>query len=176
MCGSTCFRRLTAHHQEHTTALGASGLTVGEKRLERCWSWPGRFSHNSLSLHILLNKMAAIALCTTNNAPAASVQRLNQRLLVQLYAPDDGRGDARNMLSHTYTSSNKLVKLLHLDCWFIWNRMMMHGIANVKSLYMFRTVFPSIVRSSRLYIQHQVYVIQVIWLLASGHEMESRAR
>ena len=40
------------------------------------------------------------------------------------------------------------------------------------SRYMFRTVFPSIVRSSRLYIQHQVYVIQVPWLLASGHEME----
>jgi len=38
---------------------------------------------------------------TTNNAPAASLQRLNQRFLVQLYAPDDGRGDARNMLSHT---------------------------------------------------------------------------
>jgi len=38
---------------------------------------------------------------TTNNAPATSLQRLNQRLLVQLYAPDDGRGDARNMLSHT---------------------------------------------------------------------------
>jgi len=53
MCGSTCFGRLLAHHQEHTTALGASGFTVGE-----------------------------------------------QRLLVQLYAPDDGRGDARNMLSH----------------------------------------------------------------------------
>jgi len=34
------------------------------------------------------------------------------------------------------------------------------------SLYMFRTVFPSIIRSSRLYIQHQVYVIQVNWLLA----------
>jgi hypothetical protein len=32
---------------------------------------------------------------------------------VQLYAPDDGRGNARNMLSHTETSSNKLVKLLH---------------------------------------------------------------
>jgi hypothetical protein len=30
---------------------------------------------------------------------------------------------------------------------------------------MFRTVFPSIIRS--LYIQHQVYVIQVLWLLAS---------
>jgi len=40
------------------------------------------------------------------------------------------------------------------------------------SLYMFRTVFPSIIRSSRLYIDHQVYVIQVSWLLASGHEME----
>ena len=36
------------------------------------------------------------------------------------------------------------------------------------SLYMFRTVFPSIIRSSRLYIQHQVYVIQVRWLHASG--------
>jgi hypothetical protein len=29
------------------------------------------------------------------------------------------------------------------------------------SLYMFRTVFPSIIRSSRLYTQNQVYVIQV---------------
>jgi len=32
---------------------------------------------------------------------------------------------------------------------------------------MFRTVFPSIIRSLRLYVQHQVYVIQVLWLLAS---------
>ena len=30
---------------------------------------------------------------TTNNAPATAFQRLNQRLLVQLYAPDDGWGD-----------------------------------------------------------------------------------
>jgi hypothetical protein len=41
--------------------------------------------------------------------------------------------------------------------------------------YMFRTVFPSIIRSPRLYIQRQIYVIKVRWLLASGHEME-RAR
>jgi len=41
MCGSTCFGHLPAHHQELTTALGASGFTVGEKRLERCWSWSG---------------------------------------------------------------------------------------------------------------------------------------
>ena len=40
------------------------------------------------------------------------------------------------------------------------------------SLYMFRTVFPSIIRSSRLYTQHQVYVIEVRWLFASGHLME----
>jgi len=39
------------------------------------------------------------------------------------------------------------------------------------SLYMFRTVFPSIIRSSRLYTQHQVYAIQVSWLHASRHEM-----
>jgi hypothetical protein len=38
---------------------------------------------------------------TTNNAPAAGLQWLNQKLPVQLYAPDDGRGEAWNMLSHT---------------------------------------------------------------------------
>jgi len=32
---------------------------------------------------------------------------------------------------------------------------------------MFRTVFPSIIGSPRLYIQRQVYDIQVLWLLAS---------
>jgi hypothetical protein len=42
MCGSTCFESIAARHQEHITALGASGLTAGENRLERCWS--GRFS------------------------------------------------------------------------------------------------------------------------------------
>jgi len=53
-----------------------------------------------------------------------------------------------------------------------------HNISNLfcfgTTLYMFRTVSPSIIRSLRLYIQHQVYVIQVLWLLASGNEMELR--
>jgi len=31
---------------------------------------------------------------------------------------------------------------------------------------MLRTVSPSIIRSLRLYTQHQVYVMQVLWLLA----------
>ena len=35
------------------------------------------------------------------------------------------------------------------------------------SLCMFRMVFPSIVRSPRMYIQLQVYVVQVRWLLTS---------
>jgi len=39
MCGSTCFGRLPAHHQDHTTALGTSGFTAGEQWLEHCWSW-----------------------------------------------------------------------------------------------------------------------------------------
>ena len=47
----------------------------------------------------------------------------------------------------------------------------MHNISNLfyfgTTLYMFRTVSPSIIRSLRLYIQHHVYVIQVLWLLAS---------
>jgi hypothetical protein len=33
---------------------------------------------------------------------------------MQLYATDDGCGSARNMMGHTYTSSNELVKLLLL--------------------------------------------------------------
>jgi hypothetical protein len=40
------------------------------------------------------------------------------------------------------------------------------------ALYMFLTVFLSIIRSLRVYIQQQVYVKQVLWLLTSGHEME----
>jgi hypothetical protein len=36
------------------------------------------------------------------------------------WAPDDWREDARNMLSCTQTSSNKLEKLLHPVGWFIW--------------------------------------------------------
>ena len=36
------------------------------------------------------------------------------------------------------------------------------------SLYILRTVFPSIIGSSKLYIQHQVYAIQVRWLHAGG--------
>ena len=36
------------------------------------------------------------------------------------------------------------------------------------TLYMFRTVSPSIIRSLRLYKQHQLYAIHVLWLLASG--------
>jgi hypothetical protein len=52
----------------------------------------------------------------------------------------------------------------------------MHNISNLfyfgTTLYMFQTVFPSIIRSLRLYIQHQVYGIQVLRLFASGNEME----
>jgi len=53
----------------------------------------------------------------------------------------------------------------------------MHNISNLfyfeTTLFMFRTVFPSIIRSLRLYIQHRVYVTQVMWLPASGKEMEN---
>jgi len=38
---------------------------------------------------------------------------------------------------------------------------------------MFRKVSPSIIRSQRLYIQHQVYVIQVLWLLAASKQPQN---
>ena len=44
-----------------------------------------------------------------------------------------------------------------------------NGVQNISNLfyfgttlYMFRTVSPSIIRSLRLYIQHQVYVKQIL--------------
>ena len=45
--------------------------------------------------------LVAVWQTTTYNAATATLQGKNQRLLVQLYTPDDGRGDTRNMLSHT---------------------------------------------------------------------------
>jgi len=47
----------------------------------------------------------------------------------------------------------------------------MHNFSNVfyfgTTLCMFWTVSLSIIRSLRLYIQHQVYVEQVLWLFAN---------
>jgi len=51
----------------------------------------------------------------------------------------------------------------------------MHNISNLfyfTTLDMLRTVSPSTIRSLKLYTQHQIYVIQFLWLLASGNEME----
>jgi len=45
-------------------------------------------------------------------------------------------------------------------------------IYSCKTLYMFRTVFPSIIRSSRLRIQQQVYFKQPLLTVAIGDEMQ----
>jgi len=53
---------------------------------------------------------------------------------------------------------------------FCSNTNQMHNISNLfyfgTKLYMFQTVYPSVIRSLRPYIQHQVHVTQVLWLLA----------
>jgi len=57
----------------------------------------------------------------------------------------------------------------YLDIYFYSKTNQRHNISNLfyfeTTLYMFRMVFPSIIRSLRLYIQH--HTIQVLWLLAS---------
>ena len=45
-------------------------------------------------------------------------------------------------------------------------------IYSFKTLYVFRTVFPSIIRSSKLHIQQQAYVKQLLLPAASGDETE----
>ena len=51
----------------------------------------------------------------------------------------------------------------------------MRNISNLfyfgTTLYMFRMVSMSIIRSLRLYIQHQAYVILVLWLLATKQKL-----
>ena len=81
MYSSTCFGCPQAHHQE----------------LNKCSISLWFYRWNVVTAVLLV----VVCQTTTNNAPAAALQRLNQRLLVQLYAPYDERGDARNMLSHT---------------------------------------------------------------------------
>ena len=77
---STCFGRHTAHHQELKTALAASGFAY----VKGCWTCWGCWT---LTASSDLNK--------SNNLSHMQ----NQRLLVQFWAPDDGRRVARNMLS-----------------------------------------------------------------------------
>jgi len=45
-----------AHHQEHTTALGALGFTVGEWRLVRCWSWSADHDQQRTNRHSAMEK------------------------------------------------------------------------------------------------------------------------
>jgi len=62
--------------------------------------------------------------------------------------------------SQVWVGINSITRL-HLVGYFYW-------------ITLYVSVFPSNIRSSRLYTQHQVYVIQVSLLLASGHEMERK--
>ena len=82
-------------------------------------------------------------------------------LLVQSY-----RKCTLTLISYCISSTNRH-KVLH----FYTKTNQMHNISNLfyfgTTLYMFRTVPLSIIRSLRLYIQHQLYVIQVSCLLAS---------
>ena len=55
----------------------------------------------------------------------------------------------------------------------------MHNISNLfyfGKLYTFRTVPSSIIRSLIPYIQHQVYVIQAVWLLAPDDGQKDRPK
>jgi len=58
------------------------------------------------------------------------------------------------IIMYFYSKSNKMHQCLNL--FYFW-----------KTLYMFRKVFPSIIRRSWLYIQQQAYVNQNCWLLAN---------
>jgi hypothetical protein len=78
------------------------------------------------------------------------------------------RNSIKQKLTSTYLT---FVGPRSIVIYFYSKTIQMHNISILfyfeTTFYKFRTVFPSIIRSLRLYIQHQVYVIQVLWLLAS---------
>jgi hypothetical protein len=52
MCGSTCFGHLSSNHHKRTTALWASGSTVGTWWLECFWSWSGRITCQTMTNNV----------------------------------------------------------------------------------------------------------------------------
>jgi hypothetical protein len=78
---STCFGRHTAHHQELKTLLAVSGFAYVEG--------VGRWSCWMLKASSNLNV----------SKPCKLSRMQNQRMLVQFWAPDDGRCVVQNMLS-----------------------------------------------------------------------------
>jgi len=86
-------------------------------------------------------------------------RRINTTYLVKIIRKDEVSMDRHLDDSTIYISIVNPTRCTISQIYFIFGT----------KLYMFRTVFPSIVRSLRLYIQYQVYVVQVLWLLASSH-------
>ena len=83
--------------------------------------------------------------------------------------------DASRMIWETVTPIRNFGSKIKQCCthffYFCSKTNQMHNNSNLfyfgTTLYMFWTVFSSIISSLRLYIKHQVYVIQVLWLLVS---------
>jgi len=100
---STCFRRPHAHPQE----------------LNNCSSslW---FNRWSMMIAVLLVVVRPVGLTTTNNTAITTLQRLNQRLLLQLLSSSGWAWGRPKHVELYITSSNKLERLLHLVGWFIW--------------------------------------------------------
>jgi len=86
----------------------------------------------------------------------------------------DKRTDMTKLIGafHDYAKSYHEMVISHSFSFYSKTNQMHHCLKFIlfyfgMTLYMFRTVFPSIVRSSRLYIEQQAYVKQILLLLAS---------
>jgi hypothetical protein len=114
MYSSTCFGRPHAHHQE----------------LKNCSSnlW---FYRWSVVIAVLLVVVGPVE---TRPRPTALLSPRSKGKTKGCYCScwtlDDGRENARNMLSCTQTSSKKLEKIVASSWLIYWNCMMIHGLAN----------------------------------------------
>jgi hypothetical protein len=87
---STCFGRHVAHHQEPKTAPAASGFAYVEGcRTCSCWT-SGSVRYLTTSNNCRSSNVCYLTM--SNNCMSGNLPRMqNQRLLVQFWAPGDGR-------------------------------------------------------------------------------------
>ena len=93
----------------------------------------GLFLHQSTQTH---KKLIYLRLAGSEFTISVFKRRKTISTTTGPKAPDDGQEDARNMLSCTWTTSNKYERLMHLVGWFIWM------LCILFSFVLFRVVTP----------------------------------
>ena len=152
LCRSTCFGRLHAYHQELTTALTASGFTVGALVIPALLVvfWP---DHDQQHCY--------------HHAPTVKPEAVNTVVSSWWWA-----WRLPKHVERQKTSSNKLVKLLHLVGWFIWIVWLCADLrtSNARFLCLCSLSSHSIPRNEWKLLINQCYAVYWFWLIPESNQ------